>query len=77
MKRILGIVAVTLASGILIGVLADGLLNALACQVSQDAFHVITCPDTSGASLTLGVLGGVLGFWFTYTGRLAKLFRKV
>lgn len=28
-------------------------------------------------NLLVGLLGGVFGFWLSYTGRLARMFRKV
>jgi hypothetical protein len=63
--------------------LAAGLLNAIACRVATDTQPLggtessLLCPDTSSAAIALGVIGVVVGFWFTWTGRLARLFRRV
>jgi hypothetical protein len=67
-KRIVSIAVVTLTAAILTHVMADSLwpyADEYRQQARDNAIGVIT------------FLGAIAGFWFVYTGRLARLFRKV
>lgn len=63
--RWLAILAATLVAAIIANALAWGLLPAQPYTSGLDAIGACT------------VLGGLAGFWFAYTGRLARLFRRV
>ncbi len=79
-KRILAISAVTIAAGVLTHYAAHGLLAAaVTCQVVPNVLNgsTLECPDTSDAVGAMAILGAISGFWFAYTGRLARLFQKI
>jgi hypothetical protein len=76
--RWLTVAAVTGAAWLLTYWIADGLLQALAtCQVVTNLEQQLSCTSVGKAPDALGILGAIAGFWFAYTGRLARLFRKV
>ena len=79
-KQILSIAAVTVAAWVLTYRIADGLLQALTtCQIvtNLEQEQGLSCTSVGKAPNAFGILGAIGGFWFAYTGRLARLFRKV
>src|SRR3954470_22221510 len=71
--RILTITAATVAAGLLSLWLAQGLLGLLVTCSEV----MLRCTSPGDAHRALGVIGAGAGFWFAYTGRLARLFAKV
>jgi hypothetical protein len=74
-KRILAIAAVTLAAGALTYWIAGGLLQLLSTCTGVGLER--RCTNSGSAPGALAILSAIAGFWFAYTGRLARLFRKV
>ena len=63
-----GIIAFTTAAGLLVFTLADAWLPA------ADEYGIGARQNSLDV---LSLIGAAAGFWFIWTGRLARLFRKV
>jgi hypothetical protein len=79
--RGLTVTAATVGAGLLAYWIADGVLHLLAaCTVLSGGGLLepeIHCTDPGNAPAAFGCLGALVGFWFAYTGRFARLFQKV
>lgn len=53
--------------------IAAGLAEMIIGSEAYDHYH----PGIDNAVNALACLGAIAGFWLVYTGRLARLFRKV
>jgi hypothetical protein len=59
--------------------IADGAFSLMETCVATPGSVIapVACTDPGSAPEAFGWLGALVGFWFAYTGRLARLFRKV
>jgi hypothetical protein len=73
------IAASTATTGFLVYYIADGAFSLMETCVATPGSIIapVACTDPGSAPEAFGWLGALVGFWFAYTGRLARLFRKV
>ena len=77
--RVAAGLAVAAVCGVLAGLLADSVIHVAGCRTGPPSpFDGATfyCPDSRSGVLGLGAVAAVTGFWFCWTGRLARLFMR-